>query len=265
METGIYMSSFAATVFIAGLVTVGVSLMTLLITLTVMLQSCQNKNSGVVQSLQSSKSTYSYHYCLAFAMHMELNNLDSDSFPEICKDAAIQYIKEGQYMKDLNVTMQLAENYFSTIKPLEDGRDVVLMDVDDFLPEDLLYPNLSFHQLSYVLLILTSFLSVHHYLLFLMSSFFRQCLLSKVKLIVPIFWQIPRTWLHWLYRRVCEIPKACFCPKIVHETSSQRVAIGFAIKEAWEFTKCHNRISSFIRMQWLVITNYEVFPLQDIN
>nr|GLL20913.1 uncharacterized protein At2g39920 [Ipomoea trifida] len=146
METGIYMSSFAATVFISGLVTVGVSIMTLLITLTVMLQSCQNKNSGVIEGLRASKSTYNYHYCLAFAMHMELNNLDSDSFPEICKDAAIQYIKEGQYMNDLNVTVQLAENYFSTIEPLEDGKDVVLMDADDFFPEDLLYPNLSFHQ-----------------------------------------------------------------------------------------------------------------------
>ncbi|VFQ80417.1 unnamed protein product [Cuscuta campestris] len=138
METGIYMSSFAAIVFIAGLVTVGVSLVTLLVTLTVMLQSCQNKNSGPIESLlQAPESPYNPHYCLAFAMHIELNSLGSDSLPQICKDFAIQYIRDGQYAEDLNATFQLAVNFFNTVKPPEDGRSVVLMDVDDFLPEDL--------------------------------------------------------------------------------------------------------------------------------
>ncbi|CAH9097643.1 unnamed protein product [Cuscuta europaea] len=137
MESGIYMSPFAATVFFAGLVTVGVSLMTLVITLSVMLQSCQSKSSGVVENLlEVPKSTYYDHHCLPFAMHMVLNSLNSDSFPDVCKYSSVPCITEGQPMEDFNITVQLIENYFGTIKPLEHGRDVVLMDVDDFFPED---------------------------------------------------------------------------------------------------------------------------------
>ncbi|CAH9091165.1 unnamed protein product [Cuscuta epithymum] len=137
MESGIYMSPFAATVFFAGLVTVGVSLVTLVITLTVMLHSCQSKRSGVVENLlQVPKSTYYYHHCLPFAMHMVLSSLNSDSFPEVCKYSSVPYITEGQPMEDFNDTVQMIENYFGTIKPLKDACDVVLMDVDDFFPED---------------------------------------------------------------------------------------------------------------------------------
>lgn len=55
METGIYMPSFAATIFIAGLLTVGVSRISLLIALTVMLQSCRCQTAGVVEMQKSSE------------------------------------------------------------------------------------------------------------------------------------------------------------------------------------------------------------------
>nr|GMC63898.1 uncharacterized protein At2g39920 [Ipomoea batatas] len=95
METGIYMSSFAATVFISGLVTVGVSIMTLLITLTVMLQSCQNKNSGVIEGLGPRNPLIIIHYCLAFAMHMELNNLDRILSPKFVRMLQFSTSKEA--------------------------------------------------------------------------------------------------------------------------------------------------------------------------
>ncbi|KAL5733103.1 hypothetical protein ACOSQ2_032795 [Xanthoceras sorbifolium] len=128
VESGFYMTSFSATIFIGGLITVGVLLITLVVALAVMLQSCQSKNAGVVQFV---KSNDDYSYCKIFALHMELNGLEADEFPAICRDLAIQYFKEGQYARDINFTMELAESYFSTLVPLGDGLDVVLMDIDD--------------------------------------------------------------------------------------------------------------------------------------
>ncbi|GMP23268.1 hypothetical protein CsSME_00000935 [Camellia sinensis var. sinensis] len=131
VEAGFYMTSFAATLFLAALVTCGVLLVTLLIALTVMLQSCESRNAGIVEI---SKANENYNYCKIFSLHAELNSLDVDQFPEICRITAVQYIKEGQYAKDLNLTMGVAENYFNGVRPLEDGLDMVLMDIDDFLP-----------------------------------------------------------------------------------------------------------------------------------
>lgn len=127
-ESGFYMTSFAATIFIGALVTVGVLLIALLIALMVMLQSCQSKNSGVVDF---SKSFEDYSNCKIFAQHAELNNLEAHNFPPVCKDLAIRYIKGGQYARDLNFTIRVAENYFDSATPLDDGQDVVLMDIDD--------------------------------------------------------------------------------------------------------------------------------------
>lgn len=145
VESGFYMTSFAATIFIGGLVTVGVFLITLLIALVVMLQSCQIESSGVVQL---SKSSDDYSYCRTFALHTEINSLEASELPSICKDFAIQYIKGGQYAKDLKFTMWLAENYFSTVTPLYDGLDAVLLDIDDFSISRPHYSNL-FRYTSY--------------------------------------------------------------------------------------------------------------------
>ncbi|KAL0317113.1 UNVERIFIED_CONTAM: hypothetical protein Sangu_2125600 [Sesamum angustifolium] len=137
-EAGIYMSASAATVFISGLVTVGISVVALLIALTVMLNSCQSRNSGV---LEMYRNTHSYDYCRNFALHAELNSLGADLFPEICKDINIQYIKEGQYKRDLNITLGIAEGFFSSLRPQNDDRDVVLMDADDLLGSETLVVN----------------------------------------------------------------------------------------------------------------------------
>eukprot|EP00262_Sarcandra_glabra_P002086 TRINITY_DN1233_c3_g1_i1.p1 TRINITY_DN1233_c3_g1~~TRINITY_DN1233_c3_g1_i1.p1 ORF type:complete len:270 (-),score=47.48 TRINITY_DN1233_c3_g1_i1:399-1208(-) len=124
------MSSFAATIFIASLVTVGVLLITLVITLAVMLQECQNKSAGLPQLAKTSDE---YDYCKIFALHAELNNLRADEFPAICKEHAIRYIKEGGYRHDMDLSMRVADNYFSTSRPNDDGLDVVLMDADDIM------------------------------------------------------------------------------------------------------------------------------------
>ncbi|KAJ4977956.1 hypothetical protein NE237_008736 [Protea cynaroides] len=128
MESGLYITSFAATILIAALVTVGLLFVTLLIALAAMLQSCQSKSSGVIQLQETIDG---YNYCKVFALHGELNALETDEFPRICKILAIQYIKEGQYRRDLNLTMSVVETYFSSLEPQNDGLDAVLIDVDD--------------------------------------------------------------------------------------------------------------------------------------
>lgn len=132
------MTSFAATIFIAALVTVGVLLITLLIALTVMLQSCQSKSTGVVQL---EKLNVEFDYCKVFILHAELNGLVVDEVPTVCKAYFTQYIKEGQYHRELQLTKQLAESYFSALVPNDDGLDVVLMDIDDIFSANFLHQN----------------------------------------------------------------------------------------------------------------------------
>lgn len=127
------MSAFAATVLVSGLVTVGISVLSLLVAFAVMLNSCERQNSGV---LEMCRNTQSYDYCRNLALHAELNSLSEDPFPEICTDINTWYVKEGQYKKDLNITVAIAEEFFSSTRPQDDGRDVVLMDADDFLTSD---------------------------------------------------------------------------------------------------------------------------------
>ncbi|XP_061998215.1 uncharacterized protein At2g39920 isoform X1 [Rosa rugosa] len=143
MESGFYMSSFATTIFIASLVTVGLLFITLLIALTVMLQSCESKSRGIVEV---QKPSYDSNYCHIFSLHMELNNFEADQFPSVCRVVASQYIKQGQYATDLNSTMGIVEDYFGSITPQHDGLDVVLMDVDDILSLNPQYSNFSVHR-----------------------------------------------------------------------------------------------------------------------
>ncbi|KAH9702336.1 hypothetical protein KPL70_010731 [Citrus sinensis] len=138
VESGFYMTTFAAVIFIGGLITVGVLLITLLVTLAVMLQSCQNRSSGVVELMKSSGDN---NYCKLFALHAELNSLEADNLPEICRGLAIRYIKEGQFARDLNLSIQIVEGYFNTLTPSYNGLDVVLMDIDDIFASSSKYSN----------------------------------------------------------------------------------------------------------------------------
>eukprot|EP00257_Ricinus_communis_P022012 XP_015581624.1 uncharacterized protein At2g39920 [Ricinus communis] len=133
VESGFYMTSFAAIIFVGALVTVGVLFITLLIALTVMLQSCESRSKGIIE-IQIPNDDY--NYCKTFTLHAELNNLGPDDFPPICRNLAFHSIKESHYERDLNSTMWLVEKYFDSVEPLNDGLNVVLMDIDDILPSN---------------------------------------------------------------------------------------------------------------------------------
>ena len=120
------MKSFTATIFVASLVTLGVLLITLVISLVIMLQSCQSKSAGVIELLNINDY---YSYCRVYSLHAELNNLEGYNLPRICRDLAVHYIKVGQYARDLDLTMSLIDDYFKSVRPAEDGLDVVLLHI----------------------------------------------------------------------------------------------------------------------------------------
>lgn len=163
MESGFYMTSFAATILIAALVTVGVLLVTLLITLAVMLQACQSRSAGVIEN---QKLGYDYSNCKTLALQAELNNWEASYFPKSCRVLSVQYIEEGQYARDLNSTAALVENHFESLNPVDDGLDVVLMDIDDILSSIPQYANLllqgyfpyTFYMYCFLNILLFSFL-----------------------------------------------------------------------------------------------------------
>lgn len=131
------MTSLAATIFIASLVTFGVLMVTLLIAISTMLQSCENKNSGIIQVQRLVVDDESLSYCKILSLHSNLNSLDVEeedgifALPLLCRDVALQRIKQGVYLRELNFTIQMVLTYFNTIKPGKDHRDVVVVDVDD--------------------------------------------------------------------------------------------------------------------------------------
>ncbi|WJX38385.1 hypothetical protein P8452_26053 [Trifolium repens] len=133
LDSGFYMTSFTATIFLASLAILGILLITLLVSLAIMLQSCQSKNGGAIQ-LQNTNDYYSY--CRVHSLHAELNSLEEYDIPNICRDLAIHYIKGGQYAKDLNLIMSMIDDYFKSMRRSENGLDVVLIDIDDIVPSN---------------------------------------------------------------------------------------------------------------------------------
>ncbi|GMH04225.1 hypothetical protein Nepgr_006064 [Nepenthes gracilis] len=138
-ESGFYVTSFTATIFIVGLATLGVLLITMLIALAVMLQSCQSENSGVIQGR---KLHYNDAYCRILVLHAELNTLEADEYPSACKGFAIHYICEGQHLTDLNFSIWMAETYFKSVTLQDNELGAVLIDIDDMFPSSSHFSNL---------------------------------------------------------------------------------------------------------------------------
>uniref|UniRef100_A0A1J3HEQ4 Acid phosphatase 1 n=1 Tax=Noccaea caerulescens TaxID=107243 RepID=A0A1J3HEQ4_NOCCA len=133
IESGCYMTSLAATIFIASLVTFGVLMLSLLVAISTMLQNCENQKSGLVEVPRFDDESFSY--CKILSLHSQLNSIE---LPLLCRDVASRRIKQGIYLRELNFTIQMALSYFQTIKPMKDNLDVVVIDIDEtnLLEED---------------------------------------------------------------------------------------------------------------------------------
>ena len=68
--------------------------------------------------------------------------MEGFDLPKICLDVAVQYVKGGQYARDLDSIKSLIENYFNRVRPSDDGLDVVLMEIDAIFPLSPLPSNL---------------------------------------------------------------------------------------------------------------------------
>ncbi|CAH2058676.1 unnamed protein product [Thlaspi arvense] len=178
IDSGCYMTSLAATIFIASLVTFGVLMLTLLIAISTMLQSCENQNSGMVE-IHQRLDDESFSYCRILSLHSQLNRLEeveeeegsSFELPLLCRDVALRRIKQGIYLRELNFTIQMALSYFQTIKPLKDNRDAVVIDTDEInlLVEQESYIEEAKHQRSKLTLGLYSKLRSQGYSMVLLS------------------------------------------------------------------------------------------------
>ncbi|KAK8969588.1 hypothetical protein KSP40_PGU018107 [Platanthera guangdongensis] len=78
VESGVFMSSLSATIFIVALVIIGFLMLTLLIALTVMLQSCKRSGSGV---FDDAKKSNHHDHCNLFIFHVELTTWLRVKFP----------------------------------------------------------------------------------------------------------------------------------------------------------------------------------------
>ncbi|KAE8712065.1 HAD superfamily, putative isoform 2 [Hibiscus syriacus] len=132
-ESGFYMTSHAATIFVAGLLVTGVLLVTTVVSLAVTLQSCENRSNGMVEI---EKESDSLRYCLILMLHGELNGFKPDEVPPICRSLAVGHIKAGGYARDLDFTMRMIDSFSYSISPSNDSVDAVLMDIDDILALD---------------------------------------------------------------------------------------------------------------------------------
>ncbi|PIA54438.1 hypothetical protein AQUCO_00900762v1 [Aquilegia coerulea] len=112
MESGVYITSYAAAMFIAAMVTIGVLFITIIATLTVMLRSCQNRNAGVLQlGVRSDEKM--------FILHAELNRLEVEEFPSICKTHIIQYFKEDDILNVVEDKHQAAAHILDLYTKLQ--------------------------------------------------------------------------------------------------------------------------------------------------
>ncbi|CAK8561229.1 unnamed protein product [Lathyrus sativus] len=150
LESGFYITSFSTAIFIAGFAALGLLLITLLVSMAMMLQSCQNNSAGI-QELRNVNDDYSY--CKVHSLHAKFNHLEEHNVPEICKDLAVQYIKGGRYARDLDLTKSVIEEYFTGVKPSHDGFYVVLIDIDGIFPLCPLTDNLESRYVGHFMLL----------------------------------------------------------------------------------------------------------------
>lgn len=59
--------------------------------------------------------------------------------PEECEELVAQYMNEGQYAMDMEGVAVAALDYLKGIKPGEDGKDVVIFDIDETALSNLPY------------------------------------------------------------------------------------------------------------------------------
>lgn len=78
--------------------------------------------------------------CSSFFFNSQVNNAQGwKVIPEECEEVVAQYMNNGQYALDMEGVATAALEYLRGIVPREDGKDVVIFDIDETALSNLPY------------------------------------------------------------------------------------------------------------------------------
>lgn len=123
--SGVFISSMALTIIVSAIAIVGIVLVTVIITLAVLLSSCENRSTVTLEKQGFLDSCYS------FRLNAELNNIQDWVVPSVCEDYISSYVHGGQYMKDVEISVDLARRYLKALTGKHDKRYAVVLDIDE--------------------------------------------------------------------------------------------------------------------------------------
>lgn len=84
--------------------------------------------------------------CSSFFFNSQVNNAQAwKVIPEECEVVVARYMNDGQYALDMEGVAMAALEYLKDIVPGEDGKDVVIFDIDETALSNLPY----YHQHRY--------------------------------------------------------------------------------------------------------------------
>jgi hypothetical protein len=158
-DSGVYLSSMVVTVLVAAIATIGILLFTLVITLSVLLGSCQGQplSVNILSPLNNArKSSFS---CDSFILNAEVNNLQGWIVSEECVGTVAKYMRGGQYYTDFAGAIAAAADYLSGLPLKGDGSEVVVMDIDETALSNLPYYNI--HNYGYYMPISATLAQFH--------------------------------------------------------------------------------------------------------
>ncbi|KAH9324103.1 hypothetical protein KI387_004281, partial [Taxus chinensis] len=129
-DSGVYLTSLAVTVLISAIATIGILLFTLVLTLAILLSSCQTTPDVVIK--QGRRPEMGVDVCRSFVLNFELNNMQGNNvFPSMCEEYVFQYIISGQYDNDVKGAIKAADSCLISAMANGDGQDAVIMDIDE--------------------------------------------------------------------------------------------------------------------------------------
>ncbi|MCO5613363.1 hypothetical protein L7F22_067639 [Adiantum nelumboides] len=123
--SGVFLSSLALTIIVSAIATVGIVLVAVIITLAVLLSSCDSRSTLTLQKQVDPG------FCTSFRLNLELSNVQDWAIPSTCEDYMLDYVHGGQYSRDIEVSVDSARSYLRTLKVQHDEKNAVVLDVDE--------------------------------------------------------------------------------------------------------------------------------------
>ena len=102
----------------------GIILVAVIITLAVMLSSCGNPTVSLGSQVLPSM-------CSSYHLNLELNNLQRWEIPLACESYISDYIRRGQYSKDVEVAVASARSYLKNLKVDQEPHYAIIFDIDE--------------------------------------------------------------------------------------------------------------------------------------